>query len=93
MVDRFVLRRAVVLLSLGAAGLAARPAVAQGGGQQQPYENLKYFPKSARTYEALARARMAKNDRQGAIQALETASNLDPQREQIRAQLQRLKAQ
>ena len=55
--------------------------------------NLKYFPKSARTYEALARARMAKNDRPGAIQALETAATLDPKREQIRAQLQRLKSQ
>ena len=55
--------------------------------------NLKYFPKSARTYEALARARMAKNDREAAIQALEAAAALDPQREQIRAQLQRLKAQ
>ena len=54
--------------------------------------NIKYFPKSARTYEALARARLAKNDRQAAIQALETAATLDPQREQIRAQLQRLKS-
>ncbi|MDF2772891.1 MAG: photosynthetic reaction centre cytochrome c subunit [Geminicoccaceae bacterium] len=45
MVDRFVLRRAVVFLSVGAVVLAARPAEGQGGGQQQPYENLKYFPK------------------------------------------------
>ena len=41
-------------------------------------KNLEYFPKSAPTYAALAQAKMAKGDTQGAITDLETAATLDP---------------
>ena len=54
-------------------------------------KNLEYFPKSARTYAALAQARMAKGDTQGAIKDLETAATLDPQSRPIREQLQQIK--
>jgi hypothetical protein len=56
-------------------------------------ENLKYFPKSARTYQALAQAQNAKGDRQAAIRNLERAVELDPKSTQARNQLQQLKAQ
>lgn len=55
--------------------------------------NLEYFPKSARTYQAMAQARNAKGDRQGAIRNLEQALQLDPTSAQARNQLQQLKGQ
>jgi tetratricopeptide (TPR) repeat protein len=42
-VCRTALRSTVAIIALLAA--AARPASAQGGGQQQPYENVKHFSK------------------------------------------------
>jgi tetratricopeptide (TPR) repeat protein len=56
-------------------------------------ENLEYFPKSARTYQAMAQARNAKGDRPGAIRDLEKAVELDPKSAQARNQLQQLKGQ
>ena len=55
--------------------------------------NLEYFPKSARTYQAMAQARNAKGDKQGAITNLEKALELDPKSTQARNQLQQLKGQ
>jgi hypothetical protein len=55
--------------------------------------NLEYFPKSARTYQAMAQARNAKGDKQGAIRDLEKAVELDPASAQARNQLQQLKGQ
>jgi Photosynthetic reaction centre cytochrome C subunit/Tetratricopeptide repeat len=55
--------------------------------------NLKYFPQSARTYQALGQARNAKGDRRGAIESLEKALELDPKSAQARNQLQQLKGQ
>jgi hypothetical protein len=55
--------------------------------------NLQYFPKSARTYQAMAQARNAKGDKQGAITNLEKALELDPKSTQARTQLQQLKGQ
>ncbi len=55
--------------------------------------NLKYFPKSARTYQAMAQARNAKGDKQGAIKDLEKALELDPKSAQASNQLQQLKGQ
>ena len=55
--------------------------------------NLEYFPKSARTYQAMAQARNAKGDKQGAIANLEKALELDPKSTQARNQLQQLKGQ
>ena len=55
--------------------------------------NLKYFPQSARTYQALAQARNAKGDTRGAIENLEKALELDPKSTQARNQLQQLKGQ
>jgi hypothetical protein len=55
--------------------------------------NLEYFPKSARTYQAMAQARNAKGDRQGAISNLEKAVELDPKSAPMRNQLQQLKGQ
>ena len=53
--------------------------------------NLEYYPKSARTYQAMAQARNAKGDKQGAIKDLEKALELDPKNAQARNQLQLLK--
>ena len=55
--------------------------------------NLEYYPKSARTYQAMAQARNAKGDKQGAIRDLEKAVELDPKSVQARNQLQQLKGQ
>src|SRR5881397_3461301 len=46
--------------------------------------NLEYYPKSARTYQAMAQARNAKGDKQGAIRDLEKAVELDPTSAQAR---------
>jgi tetratricopeptide (TPR) repeat protein len=54
-------------------------------------KNLEYFPKSAPTYAALAQAKVAKGDTQGAIKDLETAAQLDPQSRPIRDQLERVR--
>ena len=53
----------------------------------------KYLPKSSSTYQAMAQARTAKGDTQGAIANLEKALELDPASAQARNQLQRLKGQ
>ena len=55
--------------------------------------NLEHFPKSARTYQALAQARAATGDTQGAIRDLEKALELDPRSVQARSQLGRLRGQ
>ena len=54
-------------------------------------KNLEYFPKSAPTYAAMAQAKVAKGDTQGAIKDLETAAQLDPQSRPIRDQLERVR--
>jgi hypothetical protein len=53
--------------------------------------SLEYFPKSVRAYLALAQARAAQGDRQGAIEDLEKAVALDPKNVQARSQLEQLK--
>jgi predicted Zn-dependent protease len=55
--------------------------------------NLEYYPKSARTYSAIAQMKNAKGDKAGAIQALEKAVELDPNNQQTKMQLQQLKSQ
>ena len=55
--------------------------------------NLEYYPKSARTYQAMAQARNSKGDKPGAITDLEKAVELDPKNAQARNQLQQLKGQ
>lgn len=55
--------------------------------------NLEYYPKSVRTYAAMAQMKNAKGDKTGAIQALEKAVELDPNNAQLKAQLQQLKGQ
>ena len=53
--------------------------------------NLEYYPKSARTYAAMAQVKNAKGDKAGAITALEKAVELDPNNAQAKAQLENLK--
>ena len=55
--------------------------------------NLEFYPKSSRTYQAIAQADMRKSDKDGAIKALEKAVELDPNNNQAKAQLQQLKGQ
>jgi hypothetical protein len=55
--------------------------------------NLEYYPRSARTYQAMAQARNAKGDKAGAIKDLEKAVELDPNDRQAKTQLQQLKGQ
>lgn len=75
--------------------LAQRAMTAKKPDDAIPYlqTNLEHFPKSARTYQAMAQARSAKGDRQGAITDLEKALELDPTSAQARIQLQQLKGQ
>ena len=54
--------------------------------------NLEYYPKSARTYQAMAQVRNAKGDKAGAIKDLERAVELDPSNAQAKTQLQQFKA-
>jgi hypothetical protein len=53
--------------------------------------NLEYYPKSARTYVAIAATKNAKGDKAGAIAALEKAVELDPTNAQAKTQLENLK--
>jgi tetratricopeptide (TPR) repeat protein len=53
--------------------------------------NVEYFPKSVRTYSALAQLKNAKGDKAGAIAAMEKAVELDPSNAQAKAQLEALK--
>ena len=53
--------------------------------------NLEYFPKSSRTYAAMAATKNAKGDKAGAIAALEKAVELDPNNAQAKTQLENLK--
>jgi hypothetical protein len=53
--------------------------------------NLEYFPKSTRTYVAMAQAHQRANDRDAAVKDLEKALELDPNNNQAKQALQRLK--
>ena len=55
--------------------------------------NLEFYPKSSRTYQALAQAYQKKNDQDNAIKALEKAVEIDPNNTQAKQQLQQLKGQ
>ncbi|MBI4888358.1 MAG: c-type cytochrome [Acidobacteria bacterium] len=55
--------------------------------------NLEYFPKSSMTYQGIAQVKNAKGDKQGAIQDLSRALELNPNNAQARNQLQQLKGQ
>ena len=76
-------------------GIAQRAMTAKNPDDAIAYlqTNLEYYPKSARTYQAMAQARNAKGDKQAAIKDLEKAVELDPQNAQARNQLQQLKGQ
>jgi photosynthetic reaction center cytochrome c subunit/tetratricopeptide repeat protein len=53
--------------------------------------NLEYFPKSSRTYVAIAQVKNGRGDKAGAVAALEKAVELDPNNAQARTQLENLK--
>lgn len=55
--------------------------------------NLEYYPKSSRTYQALADVKNAKGDKSGAISDLQKAVDLDPNNGGAKNQLDRLKGQ
>jgi tetratricopeptide (TPR) repeat protein len=55
--------------------------------------NLEYYPKSSRTYQAIAQIENTKGDKTSAIRDLEKAVELDPNNAPARAQLQQLKGQ
>src|SRR5262245_37069093 len=55
--------------------------------------NLELFPRSARTYQTMAQAQVAKKDTQGAIKSLEKALEIDPQNAGARRALEQLKQQ
>jgi hypothetical protein len=80
---------------LGLLSVAQRAMTAKNPDAAIAYlqANLEYFPKSARTYQAMAQARTAKGDKQGAIRDLEKAVELDPTSAQTKAQLGDLKGQ
>jgi tetratricopeptide (TPR) repeat protein len=76
-------------------GIAQRAVTAKRPGDAIAYlqANAEYFPRSARTYQAMAQARNANGDKPGAIKDLEKAVELDPQNAQARNQLQQLRGQ
>jgi hypothetical protein len=53
--------------------------------------NVEYFPKSVRTYSAIAQIKTAKGDKAGAIAAIEKVLEIDPNNAQAKAQLENLK--
>jgi tetratricopeptide (TPR) repeat protein len=53
--------------------------------------NLEYYPKSSRTYAAMAVAKNGNGDKAGAIKDLEKAVELDPNNAQAKAQLDNLR--
>jgi tetratricopeptide (TPR) repeat protein len=53
--------------------------------------NLEFYPKSSRTYVAMAQAHQRQNDKTSAIKDLEKAVELDPNNAQAKQQLQQLK--
>jgi hypothetical protein len=53
--------------------------------------NLEFYPKSSRTYIAMAQAHQRKNDKASAIKDLEKAVELDPNNAQAKQLLQQLK--
>jgi hypothetical protein len=55
--------------------------------------NLEFYPKSSRTYQAMAQAHQKKNDKDAAIKDLEKAVEMDPNNAQAKAQLAQLKGQ
>ena len=55
--------------------------------------NLEYYPKSSRTYQGMAQVKAAKGDKQGAINDLEKALELNPNNNPARNQLQQLRGQ
>ncbi|MSO84210.1 MAG: c-type cytochrome [Acidobacteria bacterium] len=76
-------------------GIAQRSMTAKNADDAIAYlqTNLEYYPKSARTYQAMAQARSAKGDKPGAIKDLEKAVELDPENAQARNQLQQIRGQ
>ena len=55
--------------------------------------NLEYYPKSSRTYQAMAQVKVTTGDKAGAIRDLEKALELNPNNTPARNQLQQLKGQ
>jgi tetratricopeptide (TPR) repeat protein len=53
--------------------------------------NLEYYPKSSRTYVAIAQIKNAKGDKAGAVAAFEKAVELDPNNIAAKTQLENLK--
>jgi tetratricopeptide (TPR) repeat protein len=53
--------------------------------------NLEYYPKSSRTYVAMAQIKNGRGDKPGAIAALEKAIELDPNNAQAKTQLETLR--
>jgi tetratricopeptide (TPR) repeat protein len=53
--------------------------------------NVEYWPKSVRTYSAMAQVKTAKGDKAGAIAAMEKVLEIDPNNAQAKAQLENLK--
>jgi hypothetical protein len=53
--------------------------------------NVEYWPKSVRTYSAMAQLKTAKGDKAGAIAAMEKVLEIDPNNAQAKAQLENLK--
>jgi hypothetical protein len=53
--------------------------------------NLEYYPRSPRTYAALAQAQLRKGDKAAATRSLEKAAELDPQNAQVQRELDQLK--
>jgi hypothetical protein len=73
--------------------IAQRAQTASKGDDALAYlqANLEYYPKSSRTYAAMAPIKNAKGDKAGAIKDLEKAIELDPNNAAAKAQLENLR--
>jgi hypothetical protein len=77
----------------GLIGIAQRAIAASKPDDALAYlqANAEYYPKSARTYQMMSQAHVAKQDKAAAIKDLEKAVELDPNNGQAKMQLENLK--
>jgi hypothetical protein len=77
----------------GLLGIAQRAMTASKPDDALVYlqANVEYYPKSARTYQVMSQAHMAKQDKAAAVKDLEKAVELDPNNAQAKTQLENLK--
>ena len=93
--EKFYGAQAYDFSETGLLAVATRASVTNKADDALVYlrANLEYYPKSSRTYQAIAQIENTKDDKASAIKDLVKAVELDSNNVQARAQLQQLKGQ